>query len=458
MKKAITLLLAALALLTLSGCGSLFERDYYYETPYSGDMEPRSDQATEVRNYSMLKTVLTSMIVSHMEAGELRFINYNGSPSEDLAAACFEIKSEHPLGAYAVESLSYDTSYVVSYYMANIYISYKRTAEELKSIVYATDTADFDRNLAEAVHSFSPKLIIRCYDAAVDENYVRTFLKRHYYDDPVTLVMEPTAAVTGYPADGVNRILDIRFQYGLSAQRQGPMSLALSGKLTEAVGSMTETEPAALALECAAFLSDRCAGDIVEGAYTGTAYGAMVEGRADSKGYALAYRALCTALGLDCTVVEGSFGAMGGEPHFWNIIALGGNYYHVDVSAFAADPAAAFLRSDDAIWGAYLWDTAAYPACGGPLSYAEVAGIPDDDEEPGQDGPADREPGETDPPAPTEEPVETEPPAETEPPTPTEPPAESPAPTPGEEEPEPTEPPVEKNLDKSIGCAIIHFT
>ena len=118
MKKAIALLLAALALLTLSGCGSFFADEYYYETPYSGDIEPRSDQATEVRNYSMLKTVLTSMIVSHMETGEVRFINYNGSPSEDLAAACFEVKSEHPLGAYAVESLSYDTSYVVSYYMA----------------------------------------------------------------------------------------------------------------------------------------------------------------------------------------------------------------------------------------------------------------------------------------------------------------------------------------------------
>ena len=436
-KKAIALLLAALALLTLSGCGSLFEREYYYETPYSGDIEPRSDEATEVRNYSMLKTVLTSMIMSHMETGELRFINYNGSPSEDLAAACFEIKSEHPLGAYAVESLSYDTSYVVSYYMANIYIGYKRTAEELKSIVYSSDTADFDRTLTQAVRAFIPKLVIRCYDTAVDEAYIHSFLKRQYYDDPVTVVMEPTAAVTGYPADGVNRIFDISFQYSLSAQRQGPMSLALSGKLAEAAQSMTETEPPALALECAAFLSALCAGGDPEGVYAGTAYGAMVEGNADSKGYALAYRALCAAAGLDCTVVEGSFGTMGGEPHFWNIISLGGNDYHVDVSAFAADPAAAFLRGDDEIWGAYLWDTAAYPACGGPLTYAEVAGLPEEGEEPAEGEPGEAEPGETEPgeepPAPTEEPLETEPPQETEPPTPTEPPEESPAPVPGED-------------------------
>ena len=438
MKKAIALLLAALALLTLSGCGSLFEREYYYETPYSGDIEPRSDRATEVRNYNMLKTALTSMIASHMETGELRFINYNGSPSEDLAAACFEIKSEHPLGAFAVESLSYDTSYVVSYYMANIYIGYKRTAEELKSIVYSTDRADFDRCLAEAAGNYDPKLVIRCYDTTVDEDYVHAFLKRHYYDDPVTMVIEPTAAVTGYPADGVNRIFDIRFQYTLSAQRQRPMSLALSGKLTEAAQSMTETEAPALALECAAFLSEKCAGGSADGAYSGTAYGPMVEGNANSKGYALAYRALCTALGLDCIVVEGSFGAMGGEPHFWNIITLDGNRYHVDVSAFADDPAAAFLRSDDALWGAYLWDTAAYPACRGPLSYAEVAGLPDDEAEAAEGEGETGEPGEVQP-AHTEPPEETDPPKETEPPAPTEAPAESPVPTPGEDEPVPPE-------------------
>lgn len=443
MKKAIILLLAATVLLTLCGCGSLFEREYYYETPYSGGIEPRSDQATEVRNYSMLKTVLTSMIVSHIEKSEVRFINYNGSPSEDLAAACFEVKSEHPLGAYAVESLSYDTSYVVSYYMANIYIGYKRTAEELKSIVYATDKADFDRCLTEASNRYDRKLVIRCYDASVDEAYIHSFLKQHYYDDPVTMVAEPGADVTGYPADGVSPIFDITFHYPLTAQRQRPMSLALSGKLAEAAQSMTETEQPKLALECAVYLSEKCARGSAESAYAGMAYGALVEGSANSKGYALAYRALCDALGLDCAVVEGSFGAMGGEPHFWNIVTLEGNHYHVDVSAFADDPAAAFLRSDDALWGAYLWDTAAYPPCGGPLTYAEVAGIPEG-EEPGEDAGEAEPPDDPETPTPTEPPAETEPPQETEPPVPSEPPGESPAPTPEESpEPIPTEEPTQ---------------
>ena len=403
MKKALLLLLAALAALSFSGCGSIYEDEYYYETPYTGDIGPRSDSATEVRNYSMLKTALTNMIVNRTEKGELRFTNYNGSPSEDLAAACFEIKSEHPLGAYAVESLSYDTSYVVSYYMANIYIGYKRTAEELRSIVYASDLSDFDRSLAQAVDSFDDDLVIRCYDPAVNEDYVLAFLKRHYYADPVTTVLEPAAEVTGYPAEGPNRIFDIRLQYALSGQRRRPMSLALQSKLTDAAAAMTETDGPKLALELANYLTEACAAGNPASPYADTAYGALVNGNAGDKGYALAFRALCARCGIDCAVVEGSFGAMGGQAHFWNIIGLEGEHYHVDLSVFAEDPATGFLRSDDEIWGAYIWDTEAYPACAGALTYAEVAGIPAP-EEPAPDAPEDDQTsatqGEADAPAP----------------------------------------------------------
>ncbi len=447
MKRMIAVLLAALSLLALSGCGSMFKDEYYYETPYTGDIGPRSDRATEVRNYNMLKTALTNMIVNHTETGELRFTNYNGSPSEDLAAACFEIKSDHPLGAYAVENMSYDVSYVVSYYMANIYIAYKRTAEELAGIVYSSDTADFDRNLADAADHFLPKLVIRCYDAGVDESYVLARLKRHYYDDPVTEVFEPEAEVTSYPAEGANRIFDIRFRYAMPSHRQMPMSMALSDKLHAVALTMTETGRPELALECAVYLTENCAGGDPAAPYAGTAYGALVSGTADSKGYALAYKALCQAVGIDCTVVEGFFGAMGGEPHFWNIIELDGEHYHVDLSGFADDPAAAFLRSDDALWGAYIWNTADYPACSGALTYAEVAGIPEPEDAAaeGEDGHGGLAPAATQTQEPAGEGTETPPPEETEPPA-SETPQPSPdADVPGEEpEPVPTEKPGEE--------------
>ncbi len=382
MKRFLCTLLAGLSLLALCGCRSAFEREYYYEAPYSGDIGMRSDTATEIRNYSMLKTALTNMITNHTEKGEFRFSNYNGNLSEDLAAACFEIKSEHPLGAYAVETLSYDTSYVVSYYMANIYISYKRSAEELRSIIYTSTLADFEDSIRGAVNGFVPELVIRCFSADVNEEYILRLVKRHYYDHPAATMEEPAAEVTAYPAEGANRIFDIRFTYEIMPQSRGPMARTLEERLRTAAAEMTETEMPKLALESALYLGQRCAWRGI-GPSTDTAYGAFVSRNADSKGLALAYRILCDALGIECTVVEGSYGSMETQAHFWNIIALDGDYYHVDVSGIAEDPAASFLLSDDALWGRCIWETADYPACGGPLTYAEVAGIP----EPGEEAP-----------------------------------------------------------------------
>lgn len=373
MKKTLCILLAALLLLTATGCGSAFQEAYYYEEPVSGGLGTLAGNATEIRNYSMLKTALTDMISRHEEHGEFRLSSYNGNPSEDLATACFEIKSDHPLGAYAVETLSYDTRYVVSYYVASIYISYKRTAEEVQQIVYALSQAEFDESLLQAMDDFAPQVVARLYSPLVDESYIRRLVRKHYFDDPAGLIREPQLTVTTYPVEGSNRIYEVQFDYGITQGGNMALSLTLANRLYAAVTSMKEQEPLYLALECAAYLSGSCTGGAAENKYADTAYGALVEHAADSKGMALAYRALCARLDIPCIVVEGMVRNLGMEPHFWNIITLDGENYHVDVSAFAANPAGAFLCSDDAFWGAYIWETEDYPPCTGTLQYRDAA-------------------------------------------------------------------------------------
>ena len=375
-KKICCLLTAGLILLAASGCGSAFEAEYDYEEPVTGSFGTLSGNATEIRNYSMLKTALTDMISRHEEQGEFRLSNYNGSPSEDLAAACYEIKSKNPLGNYAVESLSYDTSYVVSYYMANIYVSYQRTAEEIEDIVFAGTQSEFDSLVCGAMDGFQPGTVVRIYSSAVDENHIRSLIRQHYYDDPVSMAAEPAVRVESYPNEGANRIYSIHFEYAASESQMNRMSRELAAALDAAVLELPEEEPPKLALAGAEWLSSLAPkdGEVARG---DTAYAAVVEHSGDSRGMALAYRALCRRLEIPCTVVEGSVGTMGAEPHFWNIIELDGEHYHVDVSAFAHGPGSAFLLSDDALWGTYIWETAAYPECSGSLRYADAAGLPE---------------------------------------------------------------------------------
>ena len=396
-------------LLTASGCGSVFEDEYYYEEPFSGEIGTLSSESMEIRNLSMLKTAITGMISRHEVRGDFRMSNYKGNPSEDLAAACYEIKSSNPLGVYAVETLSYETNYVVSYYTATVYITYKRSAEEIGSVQYVGRREELDRVICETVDSFAPEFVFRIYSPDVDNDYIRELVKRHCYDDPVSVIREPVVTVDAYPADGANRIYDVRLDFDLPLLLIPSMTRELDDGIRDAAAQLTETESdqAALALAGAEYLSALCAGDVeIPGTYRDTAYGAFVEHDADSKGFALAFRALCAAMDVECIVVEGSVGGKGGEPHFWNIIGLDGAYYHADVSAFAdGDPAAAFLLNDDALWGTYLWDTETYPSCDGTLSYADLMPPEEPAVEltaPGETGDTPEEPGEPEPPADTE--------------------------------------------------------
>jgi hypothetical protein len=60
-----------------------------------------------------------------------------------------------------------------------------------------------------------------------------------------------------------------------------------------------------------------------------TAYGAIVDGKAVCEGYSRAMQLLAGYAGIPCTLVSGSYN---GEGHMWNLIKIGGYWYHLDVT------------------------------------------------------------------------------------------------------------------------------
>lgn len=58
-----------------------------------------------------------------------------------------------------------------------------------------------------------------------------------------------------------------------------------------------------------------------------TSYGALVKGKAVCDGYARAMQLLCAEAGLSCRLVNGS---SKGAAHIWNLIRIGGKWYHFD--------------------------------------------------------------------------------------------------------------------------------
>ena len=85
----------------------------------------------------------------------------------------------------------------------------------------------------------------------------------------------------------------------------------------------------------------------------------------------MAYKLVCDSNNVECIVV---IGLKDNAEHYWNIVNLNGDYYHIDVSAVNTEGiSVTFLRSDSGLPAGYEWDRNGYPECRGALSYYDVA-------------------------------------------------------------------------------------
>ncbi len=63
--------------------------------------------------------------------------------------------------------------------------------------------------------------------------------------------------------------------------------------------------------------------------YSGSAYGALVEGVAQCEGYSRAMTYLCKKMSIPCEIITGT---SNGSAHMWNMIETDGKWYHIDVT------------------------------------------------------------------------------------------------------------------------------
>lgn len=99
-----------------------------------------------------------------------------------------------------------------------------------------------------------------------------------------------------------------------------------------------------------------------------TAYGVLVKGTAVCEGYASAMKLLLDKAKIPCIIVTGH---SKGEPHAWNMVCLGGQYYHVDATWDDPDMASGeqtlshvyFNLMDDDMVKDHSWDRGDYPRC-----------------------------------------------------------------------------------------------
>lgn len=160
MKKRILALLLAFCLL-LSGCASLLERPYTVVEPHTEQPAVGEDPSTlRVESYSELVGAVLYLVSQCQEEGRVQLVDYDGDVEDALNRACLEVAREDPLGAYAVDFIKNDYTRILTTYEANIYISYRRTPEQIRALVNVTGASAIRREVGEALSAFQGELAL----------------------------------------------------------------------------------------------------------------------------------------------------------------------------------------------------------------------------------------------------------------------------------------------------------
>lgn len=349
MKKRLRALALALCFV-LCGCGSMFQRSYSSVEPYTQNFAAEQDPSIlAAENYQELLSAILYFVTQHAETGTIRLYNYTGEAEADLAQACLEVVQEDPLGAFCVDAVEHDVERIVSYYEARLDLSYRRTPEEIGSIVPVIGNSAIKTELRQALFTLEDTVLLRIIYFS-ENTLLEALFDQAYYDTPLSAFGRPELSIQLYPETGRQRIAEIHLTYpeetALLNQKQSELIQAVTALLPNGTPLAPEQ------------LYDLIREHVH---YTplpdcNTAYAALVTGSANGEGMALAYKLLCDRIGLSCTVVQGSNAE--GEPRFWNIVSTPTGSRHVDCSQ------ALFGLTDTQLseLGSYHW-SGSYPLC-----------------------------------------------------------------------------------------------
>ena len=201
-----------IVVLLLSGCGSFLHREYSVVEPHSSSYyEDTKRGVLRAESYQDVVNDLLVLIGQQEKAGEIWLYNVEtGMSAEELvAAACREVQQETPLGAYAVEYLTYtiDTS-PRSYDAITMTIGYRRSEEQINGMVHTTNISALYDLLSAATGNGAAELVVEIayFEEAQKEEVYR--IVAQVQQEKQTNVQQPWEVYL-YPTSSNSEIVEI---------------------------------------------------------------------------------------------------------------------------------------------------------------------------------------------------------------------------------------------------------
>lgn len=356
MKRLAPIFLALCLLLT--GCGWM-DGSYHRVTPHQQHSSGNDSQVEEASNYLQLRTALENMVNS---GEERRVISVAGFLQDQLGdsveMALRHIRSSYPIGAYAVEEITYEIGTIGGTPAVAVEISYLHGKSEIQRIRQVEDMAQVHELVAAALTEFETGLVMYVQDyQAVD---IHQLVEDFASANPSVVMEAPAVSVQIYPDTGAQRVLELKFTYQSSRESLRTMRDRVRRLFDSAALYVSQDAQDGQKLsQLYTFLMERFDSYQLKTSLT-PAYSLLNHGVGDSRAFAEVFAEMCGRIGVECHVVVGT---RGGEPWCWNIVLDEGFYYHVDLPA--CQNQGGYQANIDSQMADYVWDYSAYPACTG---------------------------------------------------------------------------------------------
>lgn len=354
MKKHIALLLSGLLL--LPGCSSMLERSY---SSSAGHMEYSvTEEASILRaeTYQGLVSSILYFVSEHSTQGTIRLYNYTGDVESDLTNACEEVRLKDPLGAFAVRSLTYECTRILTYYEVDLSISYSRSAQTVAAIQSVSGLSGLRQELSRTVLDLRSQTLVRTSYFSGDAQLIEDLFWLAYYSSPTTAA-PPAVAISLYPETGTQRVIELDITWTVTAgERDG-----YARRLEDASSLLLDAAPPAgedYTLEELAGLLRNTAVPDPEGA--STALAALTGEPANDTGLLLAMEFLCQQTGIEVTA---ACGTRNDGPALWLIVAADSGHRHLLPQALMDDAGLALYTDQELTQLGYAWTEGLYPAC-----------------------------------------------------------------------------------------------
>ena len=351
MKLRLIIMMCILSLL-LCGCNWM-SGSYLSITPHQGQSTGIQAKDRTAANYLQLRTVLEEMVRSGVENAVINVENYREDLVEEaIESAALYIKERYPLGAYAVDEISYEVGTGGGRPAISVNIAYIHGRSEIRKIVDVADMSDVQKQITDALDNCSDSMVawVRSYEAIDLVQIVEDYMK----ENPDIVMEMPQVAVGIYPDAGSSRIVEVKFTYETSREslrqmQQQVRRIFSSAQLYTNADATAEQKYAQLYT----FLMERFDYE-VQTSIT-PAYSLLNHGVGDCEAFASVYASMCRKAGLDCHLVSGT---KDGKSWYWNIVHEDGVSYHIDLLRCSEN--GKFQRLPDSDMEGYVWDYTAY--------------------------------------------------------------------------------------------------